>query len=152
METVRELLTSLARKEGIDLDELIQIEMRDCLGTLSDRYRRLATEVLLRLPSNWDSHAVWEMREETDAGKINGIDDLYAGSRQMAEAEAEDSSTQSWKIVLCPSRLNALTDIAVSWVIVHELGHVASALPTDPAFRQEALCEDRADNIELWWG
>ena len=153
MKTVSDELTALAKEYGIDPDELIQAKMQEHLSALSDRYRKLATEVVLRLPAQWDSHAVWEMREETQAGEIDGaMDHLYAGSRRVTEEESEDDLIQSWEVVLSPSGLKACSDKAVRWVIAHELGHVASALPTDPALRQDDLCEDRANQIATWWG
>ena len=153
MKTVRDLLTAFARENVVDPSELIQMQMRECLINLSPRYRRLATEVILRLPAEWDSHAVWEMREEERYGEIDSVvDRLYAGSRLKPEEESTLESLQSWEVVISPSRLNALSDVAVSWIIVHELAHVASALPTDPKIRLDDISEDRADNIALWWG
>ncbi|MGA7763402.1 MAG: hypothetical protein WCA59_16785, partial [Candidatus Binataceae bacterium] len=102
----------------------------------------------------------WEIRETEpdvflDLEKVPKVlhrivDHLYAGASQFPLADEEDV-TQQWEIVLTP-RLARLSDPAICWVIAHEFGHVASALPTDPNIRNEDLNEDRADAIASWWG
>jgi hypothetical protein len=160
MQTVRDELTDLATEWEVPAEELIAAKMADALGGLSARFRRLIAQVLLRLPASWDSHACWEIKEEetdvhTEIEKVpeslrSIVDHLYAGARQLPLADREDF-IQEWEMVLTP-RLAQLSDPAACWVIAHEFGHVASALPTDTNTRNEDLCEDRADAIASWWG
>jgi hypothetical protein len=145
--TIKKALVALAQTNGVLTNEILEAKMREHFGALSDRYRRLAADVLMRLPENWDSHASWFVRE----GDVDGaVDHLFAGSRLTHEEDLE--ALQTWEVVLSPARLAGLSDKAVHGVIAHELGHVASALETDPRGRNEEICEDRADAIATWWG
>jgi hypothetical protein len=144
--TVRDEIAAFACANRMNLEELIRMRLDDHLAGLSERYRLLATEVLLRLTSEWDSHAHWEMRE---GGIEHEVDHHLAGSRLF---EWVTAGPQHWEVVLCSAKLDHLPDPAVRGVIAHELGHVASGLPSDKAVRNDELSEDRADAIARWWG
>lgn len=152
--TVREEIVSFALEHECDPQELIQRHLDEHLAQLTGRYRALAADVLLKLPAQWDSHAEWEMVEGNIEHPAEGfqqdVDHHFAGAR-LAEWVTEDLP-QHWVVVLCVGRLRALSDMGVRGVVVHELAHVASGLPTDPRFRNEQLSEDRADSIARWWG
>jgi hypothetical protein len=153
MRTVGEHLMEFAKEHGADSGEFIRLRFNEHLHCLSERYKRLVTEVLLRLPEEWDSHADWEMREgRHEVIDPEGIcpDKYYAGSR-LFEGD-DDDVLQIWETILVADMLDGLSDQAIRGVIVHELGHIASALPTDPAIRNDSICEDRADAIAMWWG
>lgn len=139
---------AFAAEHGVPFDQIFDARLSEHFHDLPSRYRDLATEVLPQLPEGWDSHAVWEMK----AGPMpEGPDRQYAGTRLIHEPDS-DSFIQVWEIILHPEMLDGLTDSEVRGVIVHEFAHVASALPTDPAVRNDMLCENRADNIAKWWG
>jgi hypothetical protein len=139
---------AFAAEHGVPFEQILEARLSEHLQDLPSRYRDLATEVLMELPERWDSHAVWTMKADA---LPEGPDHQYAGARLLNKPDS-DHSIQVWEIVLCPERLDGLSDAAVRGVIVHEFAHVASGLPTDPAVRNEMLCENRADNIAKWWG
>jgi hypothetical protein len=153
MKTMGEMLNEMAKESGANLGELIDLRFNEHLGTLSERYKRLATKVLLRLPENWDNHANWEMREGRQNDIVQGglCFDKYQAGAQMFENDDDDSS-QTWEIILVTDALDGLSDEAVCGVIVHELGHVASGIPSDYGVRHEEVSEDRANTIAEWWG
>ena len=154
--TVEAALRAFAHEHRAEFDAVLERhEEQTGIAALPPRYRRLAEEVWLALPDGWDSHAVWSVRVEDIA---SAVDHFYAGSSLLHGPHADDGSdprdgfVQIWEVVLCSPRLDRLSDAAVRGVIVHEFGHVASALPTKPQWRNDELCENRADNIAKWWG
>ena len=75
---------------------------------LPERYRRLAEEVVMRLPDGWDSHCDWEIV----AGEIREeVDDFYAGARRVDPGDT-DSGFQQWIVTLCPSLDSAARGIS----------------------------------------
>src|SRR5215831_11785749 len=101
MKTMGEMLSEVAKEHGANLRELIDLRFNEHLYTLSERYKRLATEVLLRLPDNWDDHANWEMREgrQDEIVREGLCIDKYQAAAQMFESDDDDSS-QTWEIIL----------------------------------------------------
>jgi hypothetical protein len=146
----------VAKEQGMNSKELIRHRFATHLYCLSQRYKRLATKVLLRLPDEWDSHtANWEMREGREDEIIQGgiRIDKYQGAARLLEPEEDDEeSLQEWEIILVADALNRLSDQAVCGVIVHEFGHVASGIPSSYGFHHQRVSEDRANTFAKLWG
>jgi hypothetical protein len=145
LRSVGQALEAFAEEHDVPAAEVITAQLEDHLEpSLPPRYRRLAAEVLLRLPDGWDSHAHWTM----GAGDIPSEVDIYeAGARRL-----EGDLLQRWDVRLVPQMLDKYPDAAIRWVIAHELAHVATGLPSDPLECDDALCEDRADHLAALWG
>lgn len=150
--SVAEGLQAFAAEHAVTYAAQVEAWKQSHLHELPDRYGRLAMVVALALPDGWDSHAVWTMK----VGVIkDAFDTIYAGSQLVNGPGSDDEGDgfiQVWEITLCLGHLDRFSDAAVRGVIVHELAHVASALPSDPQRRNTELCENRADNIAKWWG
>jgi hypothetical protein len=169
MGTVRDRLRALWAELRLSPEQAAEAERQLVDQYLSpalpERYRRLAEEVVWRLPDGWDRHAHWyiEVGEREDP--------LGPGSARRYEEEEDDGGSQHLEVQLYPALLDRLSDAACRWVIAHELVHVASGIPTGsvviegiPYTRvkgtvdqyQEALSvtvqEDAADVIALKWG
>ena len=147
-ETVRDFLTEYARENGLTPANLIAVRGHEHFSQLPDRYRRLVESVWLDLPNDWDNHVG---HFEVLAGAITASveDEHLAGARLESD---DDETGQRWTIMLVTTRLDECSEAEVRATIAHEFAHVASGLPTDPRFRNDALCEDRANAIMAWWG
>jgi hypothetical protein len=94
------------------------------------RYRDVLRQVLTRLPEGWDHYRTLSVELSLDKPERG-----YANSLREEELEAPDDdplieghNEQVWAVTLFQPWLDALSDPSVMWVIVHELGHVASGM------------------------
>jgi hypothetical protein len=90
------------------------------------RYRPLLRQVLDRLPEGWDEFRTFGVEPQAGA-PVQG----YASAYRIEEIESADGqdearTEQMWVVTVYPEWLDRFSDEAVRWVIVHELGHVAS--------------------------
>ncbi len=168
MQTVREGLLAGLQDLGYSperFDEILALWMGNRLSpTLPERYRKLASELVLGLPDDWDRDAVWNIDSSEDESPHS------YGSALRIEDEEGDLG-QYWEVTLFPALLDRLSDPACRWVIAHELAHVASGIPSGsvviggkpytrikgtPDRYQEApsktVNEDAADEIAMGWG
>ncbi len=122
MGTVREALLKFIAAEGLDAEEYLRVYLSNHIDpSMSERYRRLVTEVLWRLPEGWDEARDWFV-ESSPKSNPRG----YASAGHEEEFDGE--IYQQWVITLYPALLELLSDVACRWVIAHEFGHVASGL------------------------
>jgi len=149
MRTVHEALRAFAADSGTTVEVLIEARLAELVARdVPARYRAILSEVWLRLPEGWDSHAHWEL-------VAGAIDDPGVGNEYLAGARLlkhEIDALQHWEVRIDPTQLAPFSDAAVRWIVAHELAHVASALPTDRMIRDGELSEDRADHFALVWG
>ena len=87
---------------------------------LSIRYRRLAKEVLSRLPAGWNAGHVICIEETLTAHSRH----VYAYTF-LLQSRAE----HAWLISLYTPNLDELSDKAVCWLLAREFGRVASQVP-----------------------
>ena len=122
MASVSGWLATMAAEAGMTTDAYItHILPMYIAHNVPNRYRRLVTEVLCRLPADWDAARTWEVgvsSEQTPRG--------YGSARHEIEADGEIE--QVWIMTLYPSLIDRLSDAACLWVIAHEFGHIASGL------------------------
>ena len=133
MRTVGQALQGFAFANHVDYQKLLTAKRQEWFVDLPDRYARLAEDVVLSLPEEWDNHATWEIGI-ADAewlasfGRVDAAD-TYAGARRVETDDNEEGSdSQLWEVKLCPERIDGLSDAACRYLIAHELGHVASGL------------------------
>jgi hypothetical protein len=147
LRSVRQALEAFAEEHGLPAAEFAQAKVDEHLErSLPRRYRRLAAEVVLRLPDGWDSHVNWTICADDPT---SGFDTLLAGVRRL---EVKTGGRQGWKILLVPQSLDRYSDSAVRWVIARELAQVTSGLQADPRGREDELLEDRAGQMADLWG
>lgn len=122
MATVSGWLATMATETGMTTDEYVaQVLPMYIPPIVPNRYRHLLSEVLSRLPADWDAARNWQVEvssEQTPRG--------YASARHEDEADGEIE--QMWIMTLYPSLLDRLSDKACLYVIAHEFGHIASGL------------------------
>ena len=155
MATVDQMFKRLSEGNATVYNALIDYRLGSALSLLSERYRQLAIEVLLRLPENWDSHVSdWAVTEGTqdDIPDYSGIRiDRFLACALMLDPE-EEEDFQEWHIILATDALHNLSDAAVRAVIVHEFGHIACGIPPAYGVYHESVSDDRADTMAGWWG
>jgi len=166
--TVQDALVAIAEEAGADSAEFLRTWTGSHINSsLPERYQRLVTEVVFRLPAEWDANVEWS------AGLDLKQNPSCYGSALRQEETEEDyaDAIQVWEISLYPNLLDRLSDAACRWMIAHEFGHVASGLPTGsitiagiPLTRVRGAVdcyvevpikddhEDAANGIALKWG
>ncbi len=88
MGTVREALLKFAAAEGVDAEEFLRVYLNSHYEpSVSERYRRLVTEVLWRLPEGWDEARDWFVESSPDSSPRG-----YASARHEEEADGESVS------------------------------------------------------------
>lgn len=98
-------------------------------GLPEGRYRSFVRRILERLPAGWDHYRTLDF-EVSDEKPARG----YASSLRDEEIESERVSSieghheQCWTVTLYRPWVDQLSDTAASWVIAHELGHVAAGM------------------------
>ncbi len=97
-------------------------------GLPGGRYKDLLAAVLPRLPERWDEYRAVSV--ELSDRPSRGYGSAYADEELMAArlSVLEGHQEQVWTVTLYPAWLDRLPDDAVSWVIAHELAHVASGM------------------------
>ena len=156
--------------------ELQRIKLQQLTNHLSDRMSSLCTEVLQRLPDEWDEYLTLSFEESDETPEPSAGTIGYANAFREEEGESfpdelpdDIKQEQCWVVTLFIPHLNLLSDSSVKWVIAHELGHVASNLRTgsltiggvpitqiapgeyEPAPSKDTH-EDAAEGIALEWG
>jgi hypothetical protein len=122
MATVSGWLATMAAEAGMTTDAYIaQVLPMYIPPVVPNRYRHLVSEVLCRLPADWDAARTWQVEVSSEQTPLG-----YASARH--EIEADGDNEQVWIMTLYPSLPDRLPDKACLYVIAHEFGHIASGL------------------------
>ncbi len=162
---VQESLIVIAENLGVDPAEYLRTWLGCHIDSdLPDRYQRLVTDVVLRLPEGWDVHAEWFVT-------VNWENSRHGYGSVLRLEEGEPDTFQGWVVELYPALLDWISDAACRWVIAHEFAHVASGIPTGSMVIEgkkytrikgtvdqyqktpsNHVSEDATDSIALGWG
>ena len=164
--------------QEFDPEESQRMKIESLTVGLSGRFHVLCSEVLNRLPPEWDEFRNFDFQESqevTNPGDQEGFV-CFASSQRFEEEEglpAElpdgEEADQNWEVTLYTNPLSGLTDAAAKWSIARALAHVASGLPTgswvigrihmtqtEPGVYEPAPPKDRredaADSMAMSWG
>jgi hypothetical protein len=122
MATVSGWLATRAAEAGMTTDAYIAHVLPAYIAPgVPNRYRHLFSEVLGRLPADWDAARTWQVEVSSEENPRG-----YACAQH--ETESDGDIEQVWIMTLFPSLMDHLSDAACQWVIAHEFGHIASGL------------------------
>ena len=164
--------------QEFDPEEVQRVKIESLTVGLSGRFHVLCSEVLNRLPPEWDEFRTFDFQESQEVPKPDG-EEGFVGFAKCLRCEDEEElpaelpdgeeTEQIWTVTVYTNPLSGLTDAAAKWAIAHELAHVASGLPTgswvigripmtqtepgvyEPAPPKDGR-DDAAESIAMNWG